>query len=61
MLARTLATILVALGTAPLVLAADPYPITGAPVPRGTKAVPLRMNINEMQAAGGPQWCANAV
>ncbi|KAM4066537.1 tyrosinase [Hirsutella rhossiliensis] len=55
MLAKTL-TALVGLGTASLVFAADPYPITGAPVPQNAPGVPLRMNINDLQAAGGPQW-----
>jgi tyrosinase len=29
--------------------------ITGVPVPRGG-AVPARKNINDLEAAGGPQW-----
>ncbi|KJZ73459.1 hypothetical protein HIM_07253 [Hirsutella minnesotensis 3608] len=55
MLAKALA-VLAAFGTASQVLAADPYPITGAPIPQGTTGAPLRMNINDLQAQGGPQW-----
>ncbi|KAK7415280.1 hypothetical protein QQX98_006029 [Neonectria punicea] len=44
-----------ALGAASLVTAQDRYPITGISVPEGS-AVPLRQNINELQAAGGAQW-----
>ncbi|UNI23818.1 Tyrosinase [Purpureocillium takamizusanense] len=45
------------LGIAPLpLLAQDPYPITGVPVSDPGNGVPLRRNINELQAAGGAQW-----
>ncbi|CAM1501418.1 Fc.00g105800.m01.CDS01 [Cosmosporella sp. VM-42] len=38
-----------------LVSSQTPYPITGVKV-EGNNGVPLRMNINDLQAAGGPQW-----
>lgn len=60
MWAQTL-TFLAVLGTAPRVLAADPYAITGVSVPQGGEGVPLRLNINDLQAAGGPQWYELAV
>lgn len=59
MFTQTLISILAVLGASPLAVA-DPYPITDAPVPRGSNGVPLRKNINELQSAGEPQWYALA-
>ncbi|KAH7151842.1 tyrosinase [Dactylonectria estremocensis] len=54
MLLRFSLTALV-LGAVSSVSAQDPYPITGFSIAEGS-AVPLRQNINELQAAGGAQW-----
>lgn len=58
MQARNPKGILIAvLGIAPLGLfAQDPYAITGVSVSDPENGVPLRRNINELQAAGGAQW-----
>ncbi|KAJ6445260.1 endonuclease/exonuclease/phosphatase family [Purpureocillium lavendulum] len=48
--------LLAALAIAPLGLAQDPYPVTGVPVSDSKNGVPLRRNINDLQAAGGAQW-----
>ncbi|KJZ75523.1 hypothetical protein HIM_04986 [Hirsutella minnesotensis 3608] len=52
MLPRLITSTLV-LGTAALI-AADPYPITGVATAQGP--VPVRRNINDLQAEAGPQW-----
>ncbi|PHH76019.1 hypothetical protein CDD80_1884 [Ophiocordyceps camponoti-rufipedis] len=47
----------VLLSLALLVFARQPHqPVTGAPVVRGSEGAPLRRNINDLSAAGGPQW-----
>ncbi|ATY59787.1 tyrosinase precursor [Cordyceps militaris] len=35
---------------------ADHHLILGAAVPDGSSGVPLRLNVNDLQAAAGPQW-----
>ncbi|PNY24311.1 Tyrosinase [Tolypocladium capitatum] len=50
------AVAVLALATAPFAVAQDPYPVTGVPVGSGVDGVPLRQNINDLQAAGGPAW-----
>lgn len=42
------------LGSTVLVLAADPYAITG--VRTQSNKVPARRNVNDLQAEAGPQW-----
>lgn len=44
------------LGAAPLVLAQKPYAITGVAVDSRAEGMPLRKDINELQAQGGAQW-----
>jgi hypothetical protein len=46
----------VALGVVPLALAQGHVPVTGVKVDNETDGVPLRQNINEVQAKGGPAW-----
>lgn len=44
------------LGAVPLVLAQEPYAVTGVQVDSRAGGVPLRMDINELEAQGGAQW-----
>lgn len=45
-----------ALGAVSLVAAQSRHPVTGVPVDQRAVNVPLRQNIDDMYAAGGPQW-----
>jgi hypothetical protein len=47
-----------ALGGVPRAAAQGRIPVTGAPVNVGATTVPVRKNINDLQAQGGPQWYA---
>lgn len=38
------------------VVAQKPNAVTGVPVDPNAKSVPLRKNINDLEAAGGAQW-----
>lgn len=38
------------------VVEAKAFPVTGVVVDPRAGGVPLRQNINDLQAAGGPQW-----
>ena len=40
---------------APLAVVAQHFPITGVKVDSGAD-VPLRLNVNDLYAQGGPQW-----
>lgn len=56
------ALVLLALGAALRAVALDQHrhPVTGVPVGNSSAGVPLRKDINHLQAAGGPQWCVAA-
>ncbi len=48
--------LILGLAVAHIAAAADLYPITGVPVSSRAERVPLRKNINDLQAIGGAQW-----
>ncbi|ODA82450.1 hypothetical protein RJ55_00957 [Drechmeria coniospora] len=57
MMIPNIAVAALALAAAPLAVAQNPYPITGVPIPpENNGAAPMRLNINTLQANGGPMW-----
>lgn len=56
MMLRDCVVSLLMLGAVPLVLAQQPYAITGVAVDPRAGGVPLRQDIDQLQAQGGAQW-----